>query len=154
MAPVQATRRVKMKASKRALKFLADQAIGHDLFKGLIELITNSDDSYGRLEAGALPANGRIEVEIDRRPRKNQTIVRVIDWAEGMTDEQMERCVGNYGEDTSGQAGRGVFGMGLKDTINAFGQGRLLPSKREKNLAVFCTTLRISTFIHRMQSLL
>ena len=67
MAPVQGTRRVKMKASKRALKFLADQAIGHDLFKGLIELITNSDDSYGRLEAGALPANGRIEVEIDRR---------------------------------------------------------------------------------------
>lgn len=48
MAPVQ-TRRVKVKASKRALKFLADQAIGHDLFKGLIELITNSDDSYGRL---------------------------------------------------------------------------------------------------------
>lgn len=135
MAPVQATRRVKVKASKRALKFLADQAIGHDLFKGLIELITNSDDSYGRLEAGALPANGRIEVEIDRRPRKNQTIVRVIDWAEGMTDEQMERCVGNYGEDTSGQSGRGVFGMGLKDTINAFGQGMLTSFKEGKKFS-------------------
>lgn len=129
MAPVQAARRVKVRASKRALKFLADQAIGHDLFKGLIELITNSDDSCGRLEGAGLQTNGRIEVEIDRRPRKNQTIVRVIDWAEGMNDARMERCVGNYGEDTSGQLGRGVFGMGLKDTINAFGEGTITSFK-------------------------
>ena len=47
----------------------------------------------------------------------------MIDWAEGMDEAQLERCVGGYGEDTSGNIGRGVFGMGLKDTINAFGQG-------------------------------
>jgi hypothetical protein len=132
MAPAQAARRVKVQASKRALKFLADQAIGHDLLKGLIELITNADDSYGRIEDQGLKPSGRIEVEIDRRPRKNQTIVRVIDWAEGMSDSRLERCVGGYGEDTSGHSGRGVFGMGLKDTINAFGEGTITSFKDGK----------------------
>ena len=129
MVPAAAPRVFKMKASRRALKMLADQAIGHDLMKGLLELITNSDESYARLEAMALPADGRIEIEINRRPRKNETVVRVIDWAEGMNDHQLERCVGSYGEDTSGQVGRGIFGMGLKDTINAFGEGTIVAFK-------------------------
>ncbi|HEY5055777.1 MAG TPA: hypothetical protein VII58_06430, partial [Acidobacteriaceae bacterium] len=72
---------------------------------------------------------GRIELEIDRRPKKKQTIIRVIDWAEGMTDADFEKCVGSYGDDTSGQVGRGVFGMGLKDTINAFGEGTITSFK-------------------------
>lgn len=122
MTPVTAVRRLKIKAGKRAFKMLADQAIGHDLVKGLLELITNADESYARLEAKGTTTSGRIEVEIDRRPRKKQTVLRVIDWAEGMDEAQLERCVGGYGEDTSGQIGRGVFGMGLKDTINAFGE--------------------------------
>ncbi len=45
---------------------------------------------------------------------------------------QMEKCVGGYGEDTSGQIRRGVFGMGLKDTINAFGQGTITSFKNGK----------------------
>jgi hypothetical protein len=122
MTPATTVRRVKIKAGKRAFKMLADQAIGHDLVKGLLELITNADESYARLEAAGLTTSGRIEVEIDRRPRKKETVLRVIDWAEGMDEVQLERCVGGYGEDTSGNIGRGVFGMGLKDTINAFGE--------------------------------
>ena len=51
MGPVMAPRRIKMKANRRALKMLADQAIGNDLLKGFLELITNSDESYARLEA-------------------------------------------------------------------------------------------------------
>jgi hypothetical protein len=120
---------MKMKASRRALKMLADQAIGNDLMKGFLELITNSDESYARLEGRELRAEGRIEIEINRRPRKNQTTLRVIDWAEGMDEDQLERCVGHYGEDTSGQVGRGIFGMGLKDTINAFGEGTIVAFK-------------------------
>lgn len=130
MVPVTAARRLKVKASRRALKMLADQAIGNDLMKGFLELITNSDESYARIEArGGVSGEGKIEIEIDRRPRKNQTIVRVIDWAEGMDGAQLERCVGSYGEDTSGQVGRGIFGMGLKDTINAFGEGTITAFK-------------------------
>jgi hypothetical protein len=51
MVPLAAPRRIKVKASRRALKMLADQAIGNDLMKGFLELITNSDESYARLEA-------------------------------------------------------------------------------------------------------
>src|SRR6185437_16256868 len=76
--------------------------------------------------------DGRIEIEIDRRPRKNQTLVRIVDYAEGMDHSQMEQCVGGYGEDTSGQMGRGIFGMGLKDTINAFGEGTITSFKDGK----------------------
>ncbi|HKW16501.1 MAG TPA: hypothetical protein VJO35_03230 [Terriglobales bacterium] len=129
MVPVAAPRRIKVKASRRALKMLADQAIGNDLMKGFLELITNSDESYARLEAKGLKADGRIEIDINRRPRKNETIIRVIDWAEGMDEFQLEKCVGSYGEDTSGQVGRGIFGMGLKDTINAFGEGTIIAFK-------------------------
>ncbi|MGH9571171.1 MAG: hypothetical protein ACRD4F_16110 [Candidatus Angelobacter sp.] len=129
MVPVAAARRIKVKASRRALKMLADQAIGNDLMKGFLELITNSDESYARLEARGVQADGRIEIEVNRRPRKNQTTIRVIDWAEGMDEIQLEKCVGSYGEDTSGQVGRGIFGMGLKDTINAFGEGTIVAFK-------------------------
>ena len=125
MVPIESPRRVKVHAGKRALKNMADQAIRHDLLKGLIELITNSDESYARLESDGIKTTGRIELEVDRRPKKKQTVIRVIDWAEGMSDTELERCVGGYGEDTSGQIGRGVFGMGLKDTINAFGEGSI-----------------------------
>ena len=129
MVPVAAPRRIKVKASRRALKMLADQAIGNDLMKGFLELITNSDESYARLEERAERADGRIEIEVNRRPRKNQTTIRVTDWAEGMDETQLEKCVGSYGEDTSGQVGRGIFGMGLKDTINAFGGGTIIAFK-------------------------
>ena len=132
MGPIAAPRRIKMKASRRALKMLADQAIGHDLLKGFLELITNSDESYARLEAKGQTVSGKIEIEVDRRPRKKQTVIRIVDFAEGMDEVQLERCVGNYGEDTSGQVGRGIFGMGLKDTINAFGEGTITSFKDGK----------------------
>ncbi len=138
MAPVASIRRMKIKAGKRAFKMLADQAIGNDLLKGLLELITNADESYARLEASGAKKDGRIEIEVARRPRKNQTIIRVIDWAEGMDEQQLEKSVGGYGEDTSGQVGRGVFGMGLKDTINAFGEGTITSFRDGKK---YCCSL-------------
>ena len=49
-----------------------------------------------------------------------------------MDESQIERCVGTYGEDTSGQVGRGIFGMGLKDTINAFGEGVIITFKGDR----------------------
>jgi len=152
LVPIESPRRVKVHAGKRALKFLADQAIGHDLLKGLIELITNSDESYARLESKGVKANGRIELEVDRRPRKKQTVIRIIDWAEGMSDIELERCVGGYGEDTSGQIGRGVFGMGLKDTVNAFGEGSITSFKGGKKY--HCTLHNVEDLeIHTPQAI-
>lgn len=132
MAPIVPVRHLKLKANRRAIEMLARQAIGNDFLKGLIELITNSDESYARLERKGLVTKGRIEIEVGRRPRKNETTLRVIDWAEGMDDCQLERCVGSYGEDTSGQIGRGIFGMGLKDAIIAFGEATITSFKDGK----------------------
>jgi hypothetical protein len=109
-----------MRNAARGYKTQADQAIRNSLLKGLIELITNSDDSYARLERNGAKKDGRIEIELNRRTRTKNTILRVIDWAEGMTDIELDKNM-DYGEDTSDQSGRGVFGMGLKDTIIGLG---------------------------------
>lgn len=84
------TKRLKLKAGKRAFAMMAGQAIGNDLLKGLIELITNADESYARLAETGIDGSGKIEIELDRRTRTKQTVVSVVDYAEGMDENQME----------------------------------------------------------------
>jgi len=118
-----APRRRKLRAGRRAFKTFAS-VLKNDFVKGLVELITNADESYCRLERGGIQADGSIRIWIERHPRKLRTRVRVIDQAEGMDDKRLEDSMA-YGEDTSGHVGRGIFGMGLKDTINAYGHGKV-----------------------------
>jgi len=103
----------------------ADQAIRKDVLRALVEIITNSNDSYARLEAQGRSAPGEIVIEVQRR--RGNSILRVRDFAEGMDDARMERVVGAYGEATSGlkedQAVRGMWGRGLKDAIFGLGHG-------------------------------
>lgn len=86
--------------------------MGNDLMSALVELITNSDDSYSRL--GGLGPH-EIRVVVDRKRR----IVTVEDDAEGMTPEQLEDYIGVLGGQTSGfndhDGVRGFFGRGAKD---------------------------------------
>ena len=89
-----------------------------DIVRGLVELITNSDDSYGDDQ------KGRIRVEVEhRRNRPWQVIVR--DRAKGMRMKKMETALGGLGEQTSGfergENVRGNLGRGAKD-LAAFGQ--------------------------------
>jgi hypothetical protein len=42
----------------------ADQAIKRDVIRALVELITNSDDSYRRLESRGKEVDGRITIEV------------------------------------------------------------------------------------------
>ena len=103
----------------------ADQAIKRDLIRALVELITNSDDSYRRMERRGIPVSGRILVEIERR--RQGSVVRVTDFAEGMDDNTLDRAVGTYAEETSGflsgEPVRGYFGRGIKDAILGLGEG-------------------------------
>src|SRR5437667_8816373 len=78
----------------------ADQAIRKDITRALVELITNGNDSYHRLEDAHSPSTGRIVIEIQRR--FNDSLLRVYDNAEGFTGEDMDLKVGHYGEATSG----------------------------------------------------
>lgn len=121
----------KIQVGTRGLQMLAKQAVD-SLEKGLIELITNADESYRRLEKKGQVVSGKIEIIIDRHTKTIPTDIEIIDYAEGMDAEEMKKCIGEYGEDTSRGGGRGVFGMGLKDTIIAFGSGEVVSFKHGK----------------------
>jgi len=122
----------KIQVGTRGLRMLAKQAVD-SLEKGLIELLTNSDESYHRLEKNNQVVSGKIEIIIERHTKTKPTIVEIIDYAEGMDAEEMKKCIGEYGEDTSRGGGRGVFEMGLKDTLIAFGSGEVVSFKHQKN---------------------
>ncbi len=93
--------------------------------KALVELITNSDDSYSRLEKQNIPVSGNISVSYDRH--QNGAILTVSDQSEGMCLERL-RSVLSYGGAHSllskGEtSGRGYFGRGMKQAVYGLGHG-------------------------------
>ncbi|MBN8442585.1 MAG: ATP-binding protein [Thauera sp.] len=93
--------------------------------KAVVELITNCDDSYGRLERSGVPVCGRIAVQYERHRRG--ALLTVADQAEGMAFDQACRIL-SYGGAHSALAqgldgGRGYFGRGLKQAIFGLGCG-------------------------------
>ena len=92
----------------------AGQAMSSDVIRGLIELITNADDAYGK-------RIGEIRVEVFRpKSLKDAVVVAVRDNAIGLSVDAMERNFSTLGGDLSGFADgelkRGLFGRGSKDT--------------------------------------
>lgn len=104
----------------RAMGQDSAEALGRDLVRGIIELVTNSDDSYALLEA-----RGKIwiGVEHNRGPDTYRLVVR--DQAAGMRQEEMLHALASIGERTSafeeGAPVRGNRGRGAKDLV-AFGE--------------------------------
>src|SRR5579859_3436043 len=103
----------------------ADQAIRKDVVRALVELITNCNDSYNRMEDAGVTTTGKIIVEVQRK--HSNSIIRVSDNAEGMTPDDLDKKVLRYGEATSGfkegRSVRGLWGRGLKDAFFGLGQG-------------------------------
>lgn len=103
----------------------ADQAIRKDVLRALVEIVTNSADSYSRLESLGRSVSGEIVIEVQRKHRNS--VIRVRDFAEGMDAARMDQVVGTYGEATSGlkedKRVRGMWGRGLKDAIFGLGHG-------------------------------
>ena len=106
----------------------ADQAIKKDAIRALVELITNSDDSYNRLEARGRQVDGRIIVDVQRR-RQSESVLTVTDYGEGMNGLMLDRALGVYADETSGfevgEPVRGLFGRGIKDAILGLGEGEV-----------------------------
>ena len=98
------------------------------LLDALVELVTNSDDSYRRLESRGISPDGRISVYVHRHRAGVVSEVVVTDWAEGMTLDRIAEVL-VFAADTSGfNSGgniRGIFGKGLKEAIFALGSGRI-----------------------------
>ena len=87
--------------------------------KALVELITNGDDSYSRLESTSTPIDPVIRIYYERH--KLNSILAVSDCAEGMSLSNLRRIL-SYGGSHSllahGKAiGRGYFGRGLKQAV-------------------------------------
>jgi len=101
-----------------------ERAMRGKIERGLVELITNSDDSYRDLEEKGKTVSGKIRIEIERRKKGQPTIVIVRDRAGGMDREEMFIKLGTLGRRTSGfeigKARRGLHGRGARD-IAAFG---------------------------------
>jgi len=107
----------------RYLRRAFHKAVGRSICKILAEIITNSDDSYKRLERDPTRAGHRghghreITVYFDRPKR----LVKVSDSAEGLTFDDMDVNFTRYGRASGDRAHRygtrSLFGKGLRDVL-------------------------------------
>lgn len=109
--------------TERAFDQDAAAAMKGKIERALVELITNSDDSYTLLEEKGIRTRGLIRIEMDRHRLKPWNVI-VRDRAAGMTVEDMKNRLCKVGGQTSGfergAAVRGLLGRGAKD-VAAFG---------------------------------
>ncbi len=103
-----------------------ERAMRGRIERGLVELITNSDDSYRDLEEEGkqVSGKGKIRILLERRRKGLPSQVIVRDRAGGMNRREMYDKLGTLGRRTSGfekgKARRGLHGRGARD-IAAFG---------------------------------
>ncbi|MCK4506582.1 MAG: hypothetical protein KAW14_13290 [Candidatus Aegiribacteria sp.] len=101
---VQASSRTLIQQASRSIRNVSD---------ALVELVTNSDDRYQ-----LLGTSGRIEIEVERK-RGEPSIIKVRDFADGMTSDVMDSKLAIMGERVSGMesgyAVRGTNSRGAKD---------------------------------------
>ena len=112
--------------SQRKKKRELLDSLGDDLIRYIAELITNSDDSYRRLESAGLVPLDEVKViyiELCKDKRNNGTDkIIVTDNAEGLTKEKLEQIFGTYGADNAGgveSRTRGIFGQGASDVMRS-----------------------------------
>lgn len=104
-----------------------------------VELITNSDDSYRKIEESVKKKQGVIYLFVHRLKRGKCKELKVIDFATGMSKDELEKAL-EFGGETSGfeigRSVRGLFGKGLKEVIICLGEGEIYTIKDNKLSAV------------------
>src|SRR3989344_2099839 len=107
-----------VKDSYRQVIKRLQRAMQKSYLKVLTEPITNSEDSYRRLEE-----NGILQKE-KKKPifvyiTKDEKKFEVVDYAEGFNKLQMSQTFEWYGQDkeTHETGSRGLFNQGLSDTL-------------------------------------
>ena len=71
-----------------------------DVYDAIVEVVTNAADRYQILQT-----EGRVEIEVGRQGRGRPSILRVRDFADGMSTDQMNRKLGRIGGWVSGMEG-------------------------------------------------
>ncbi len=116
MSKMKLGKPIELNITKRYYEFQSQYAI-RDVFDALVELITNSDDSYGRLYKRQLRGEdgGPILIDVLKRMGGVTSVVIVRDRAEGMTLQKMIQKFIYVGARRSEEGDRGFMGRGLKD---------------------------------------
>ena len=99
-------------------------ALGDNILRYITELLTNSDDSYKRLESDYPEQvnDNIIYIALEKDRRSDGFVLSVTDHAEGMSKETLEQKFGNYaGDNARGivSHARGIFGQGASDVLKA-----------------------------------
>lgn len=118
--------RIQIQMSYGTIRYLID---------AIVELVTNSDDSYKRLEQEGIAVKGEIKILVRRLKYGKCEKVEVIDFAEGMDKEQLKKALmfaGRVSGFEEGKSVRGLFGRGLKEAILALGKGEIYTIKDDK----------------------
>lgn len=119
------------RAQSRVIKQQSTATVQH-LVDAVVELATNCDDSYSRLEDDKKYSAGKIEIYVIREKGGKCKEFRIKDCAEGMDREKLLKAIG-YGEETSGftegKTVRGLLGRGLKESIIGLGEGEVYTKK-------------------------
>lgn len=106
-------------------------AMQGNAIRALVELITNADDSYIRLEEEQKTHKGTIEVLYKKEGYRGLFAVR--DHAEGMSIDDVRGSFKKYGAATSGlkigKRVRGYFGQGAKDALAGMVDGKICTFK-------------------------
>lgn len=93
--------------------------------RAVLELATNSDESYYRLEQRGIVTSSKIYLSIIRK--LSGSVLTCIDEAEGMDYRSLLKIAefgGAFGDlATKGAGGRSFFGRGLKQSIYGLGKG-------------------------------
>ncbi len=115
----------------RLIKQQAEANI-QSLIDAVVELVTNSDDSYIGLESEGKKHTGQIEIYVSREKGGRVNEFYIKDFAEGMSKEDLEKAIA-FGEEASkffeGKSVRGLLGRGLKEAILGLGEGEIFTRK-------------------------
>ena len=98
-------------------------AMGRDVVRALVEMVTNAADSYARLRRRGADVDGVIEIAAERLRSGDFNRIIVRDHAEGMRRDDIFARILHMGDRTSESGDRGVMGRGAKD-IAVFGLAR------------------------------
>ena len=103
--------------ANRKIKRDIQKVFGDDFLKILTEIVLNSDDSYNRMPEKKGKHYGDIVIKLNRRTR----VLRFLDYAEGMSYQDMKKIFRFYGGDvskfTQNKQIRGLFGQGASDVL-------------------------------------
>ena len=107
-------------------------AIQGDVIRGLVELITNADDSYIRMEKAGLNID-KGQIDVLYRKSGYDAVFSVRDFGEGMSSQGLVNSFTKRGSATSGLFDdipvRGYFGHGAKDVLATMKDGKVISFK-------------------------